>query len=186
MKRTPRLKPTEFTGGENAIPQGGSNSAHSRLIDAILRSAGALPFVRIWKRHVGLFYIVRKDRTTGKVVYAQPIDIGIEGEPDLDGILTRWDGVGVRVGIECKTGQAGQNDDQKRYQKMITTRGGIYILARTVEETLSLLERERVRGKPDHVEAAATQAQEGGLPLLRESTEGPEERQAGLWPDLPK
>jgi hypothetical protein len=127
-------------------PPRGSNKAHAELVDGILLKVGALPYVRCWKRVVGIFYRVRFD-DMGKVCEAIGVSIGTEGEPDIDGILTRWDGLGLRFGIECKTGKAVQNEAQRNYMRMIRSMGGIYILARTPDEALDLLERERVKGK---------------------------------------
>lgn len=137
------------------IPKGaGSSAAHSALVHAIMIKVGARPYIRIWKRVVGLFYRVRKNNL-GQVVEAVAIKIGEEGEPDLDGVLRRWDGIGQRFGIECKTGEAGQNTAQKRYQAMLESMGGLYILARSPEQALEILERERVRGQPGAEEAKA-------------------------------
>lgn len=109
---------------------------------------GSLPYLRCWKRVVGLFYRVRKDPHTGKVIEAVAISVGENGEPDIGGILTRWDGVGLWFGCECKTGNATQNPDQKAYEKMIRSRGGIYILVRDPAEALRLVEQEFLKGKP--------------------------------------
>lgn len=129
------------------IPTGsGSSAAHSALVNAVMIKIGAKPFIRVQKRVVGLFYRVRKE--AGRVVEAVAIQVGEEGEPDLDGTLLRWDGIGQRFGIECKTGQAVQSPAQKTYQKMLESMGAIYILARSPEQALEILERERIRGMP--------------------------------------
>jgi hypothetical protein len=127
-------------------PAKGSNKAHAELVNATLLKLGALPYCRCWPRVVGIFYRVRFDQM-GKVCEAIAVTVGTEGEPDIDGILTRWDGVGQRFGVECKTGNAVQNEAQRNYMRMIRSMGGIYILARTPDEALDLLERERVKGK---------------------------------------
>jgi hypothetical protein len=155
----------------------GSSAAHSKLVDDTLLAVGALPFLRCWKRVVGLFYRVRKDPATGKVIEAVAVQVGIEGEPDIDGILRRWDGVGIRFGIECKTGNATQNPEQKKFQKMLEGMGGIYLLARSPAEALQLVRREFSRGMPEE-EAQARgfqNAEAYALPLLPKGAPGQDE-----------
>lgn len=125
----------------------GSLEAHQALVDATLLLIGGQTYVRCWPRVVGLFYRIRWD-SAGKVSAVKPYQVNVEGEPDIDGILLRWDGIGQRFGVECKTGKATQSAPQRRYQAMITKMGGLYIVARAPEEALEVLEKERVRGQP--------------------------------------
>lgn len=121
------------------------SAAHSLLVNETLLKIGSLPFLRVWKRIVGTFYQVRRD-PRGKITEAIAVKIGTPGEPDIDGILTRLDGVGVRLGIEIKTGNAKQTEEQKDYQQMIRSRGGIYIVVRSAQEAFDAvhLSREKI------------------------------------------
>jgi hypothetical protein len=75
------------------------------------------------------------------------IRIGITGQADVNGILgkkvTLLSGqsitLGIRVEIEIKTGNARQSTEQKRWQKMIESLGGIYIVARSEQEAINKL-----------------------------------------------
>lgn len=125
----------------------GSNAAHTALVNELEIELSRLPYVRTWKQVRGLFYQIRWD-SNGKVVSTQPVQTGIDGMADLGGILTRWDGLGLVLQVEAKTGGGIQNKDQIAWENMTRTRGGIYILARSVQETLDQVEREHLRGKP--------------------------------------
>lgn len=98
--------------------------AHQSLVDDILYAVGSLPTVRVWKTVCGVFRDFSSNRT---------IKVGLPGAADITGILSN----GKRLEIEVKTGSAKQNDKQKLYQAMIEKFGGVYILARDVESTLT-------------------------------------------------
>lgn len=53
-----------------------------------------------------------------------------EGAPDIIGLLRG----GRFLGIECKTERGRQGPAQKAFQTMIESMGGLYILARSVED----------------------------------------------------
>ena len=75
--------------------------------------------LRIWRQNTGVA------RHNGRVVR-----YGIPGQADLSGILAG----GVRLEIEVKTVKGRQSDAQKNWQKMIEKYGGVYILARSVDD----------------------------------------------------
>lgn len=76
---------------------------------------------RFFQQHVGLF----------KTMTGNPIKIGIEGQADLSSIFGP---IGKRIEIEVKTGTGRQTEAQHRWQRMIEKHGGIYILARDIEQ----------------------------------------------------
>lgn len=53
-----------------------------------------------------------------------------EGTPDLMGVMTP----GRAFGIEVKTAKGKQRDAQKKWQEAWEKRGGLYILARSLED----------------------------------------------------
>ena len=65
------------------------------------------------------------------------IKIGNPGAPDILGIVNGSLMAGCLLAIECKTGEAVQSKEQKSWQKMIESYGGIYIVARELEDVLS-------------------------------------------------
>jgi hypothetical protein len=61
---------------------------------------------------------------------ARPVTYGVPGQADLSGIL----GDGRRLEVELKAGAGKQRDQQKKYEEMIRSHRGIYILARSADE----------------------------------------------------
>ncbi len=98
----------------------------SDLVASILLRFGSRPTIRLWRANV----LVAKDKT-GRVVRA-----GITGQADISGLRLPS---GQRVEIECKTATGRQTQEQKRWQSMIERFGGIYILARRVDDVESAL-----------------------------------------------
>lgn len=82
----------------------------------------------------------------GRISEAVPIQFGVDGMGDIGGILQRTDGAGLRLEIECKTGQAVQNPEQIKWERMIRTMGGVYLLVRTPEEALDQVIQARGAG----------------------------------------
>ena len=64
------------------------------------------------------------------------IRFGLRGAPDIQGCYC-----GRAVGIEVKSSDGRQSPDQKRWQACFERAGGIYILARTVTDVTSVLDR---------------------------------------------
>ena len=63
------------------------------------------------------------------------IRYGRKGSADISGILID----GRRLEVEIKTGNAKQMSHQENFQKMITQMGGVYFVARSVENALDQL-----------------------------------------------
>lgn len=98
------------------------NNAHSDLVNALLLALSPYGFVK--KNNVALATCIH----TGHL-----IQFGVAGEPDVELILK---GSGRYCGFEVKTGNAVQRANQKRFEKMIESIGGIYIVARSVEQAI--------------------------------------------------
>lgn len=93
---------------------------HSQLVNDILLMIGAeFQSIRAWKNATGSTKI--GDRF---------IQFGLKGSADIIGIVSPS---GKMLCIECKTGTAVQSSQQKNFQKMIETFGGIYLVARDVQ-----------------------------------------------------
>lgn len=96
----------------------------------LMLALGTNPALRIWRQNTGKVPV--RDRT-GKVV--RVFDPGVpNGAADISGIVRSS---GRRIEIETKASDGEQSDDQKNWQRMIETFGGIYVLV-TYDETLSL------------------------------------------------
>lgn len=98
----------------------------SDLVAQILLAYGARDGLRIWRVNVG---VARDQR--GAVVR-----FGLRGMADIQGVLAPS---GRHVSIECKSAIGRQTKEQSAWQRMIESLGGIYILARTVEDVAATL-----------------------------------------------
>jgi hypothetical protein len=85
----------------------------------ILRTFGGRQDMRLWRQNCGVARI-------GKRV----VRFGVPGQADLTGILPG----GKRLEIEVKTNFGQQTEEQKAYQRIIERFGGVYVLARSVED----------------------------------------------------
>lgn len=99
------------------------------IMQGILISIGSLPDVRIWRNNTGSI----------KTQDGRFITFGLKGSADMLGILKG----GKFLAIEVKTATGRQSEQQKSFQKMIEAFGGVYILARSVDDVNRRLNLER-------------------------------------------
>ena len=97
----------------------GETQTHGELVNSILVYPKFQTNGRFWKQHVGIF----------ETPNGMKIKIGISGMADITGV---WNG--RRVEIECKVKKDYQKPEQKLWQQMIERFGGLYILARSIED----------------------------------------------------
>lgn len=93
--------------------------------NAILREFGTRRDMRLWRANVGVARIGGPRRAGGRVVR-----FGIPGQADLTGILPG----GLRLEIEVKGADGRQTEEQRSFQRMIERFGGVYVLARSVQD----------------------------------------------------
>lgn len=94
----------------------GSTAAHQNVVKQVLLTLSKLPYCRVWSNNTG----VGRDLSSERI-----IRFGLKGSSDIIGIYK-----GLFLAVEVKTGGAVQTQDQKRFQKMIDTMGGIYVVCR--------------------------------------------------------
>lgn len=113
------------------------NEIQARIIAAI----GSRPDVRLWRANTG----------AAQMANGQFVRFGIPGQADLSGITAD----GRRLEIEVKSATGRLRPDQVAFGKMIRRFGGIYIVARSVEEAVRQVEaailRESIPGSDDHL-----------------------------------
>ena len=95
----------------------------------ILLALGAKPGVRVWRNNTGALTDIN-----GRLV-----KFGLQGSADILGILAPN---GRFLGIEVKSATGRQSDQQRNFQTMIESHGGLYILARSVDDAVSRLREE--------------------------------------------
>lgn len=95
---------------------------------AILIYVTSLPGSFFWRQNTGAS---KFSGDSGKNYY---VKFGVKGSADIQGTLkTEWGG--QSIAIECKRLKGGvQSQDQKNWQRNFERGGGIYILARSVED----------------------------------------------------
>lgn len=106
--------------------------AHTNLVNEILVSlstAGAL----VINNKTGALY----DRQGRLVSFGQP------GSPDIIAIVPPN---GRFLGVEVKTGQGRPSPVQKRWRAAVLERGGVYVVARCVEDAMLALQHIRSAG----------------------------------------
>lgn len=65
---------------------------------------------------------------------ARPVKFGTLGQADIDGVHK---GIGIQVEIKTRTGR--QSDVQVKFQRAWELAGGVYVLARSADEAVTLL-----------------------------------------------
>jgi len=88
--------------------------------------------VMMFRINVGKFRPI--DGSQGRVIQSAP-----DGTPDLLGVIKRGD-VGQAFGIEVKSMRGQQREAQRSFQVAWEKRGGIYILARSIEDVYAGLD----------------------------------------------
>lgn len=101
---------------------------HTNLVNSILLAVGRLESVFAWKVQVGTFRALDNAKRI--------IKVGEDGHSDILMVVAP---IGRVIGVEVKTGNAVQNKYQKAWQKALEKRGGIYLVARSVDDVLSYL-----------------------------------------------
>lgn len=110
---------------------------HQALINrAKLLASKEIPKLRIFDRHVGLFY---KKRTSGNMIDYTPIHINKKGMSDLD-ITYPGKYCLIRIEAEAKTGRGEQTEDQINWQNFIQSMNGFYFVFRTEVEFVTTIQ----------------------------------------------
>ena len=120
--------------------------------NAILHAFATRPDIRLWRQNVGQAVPLSTVKQALKAMQqhrwadanlilrtAYVIKFGVKGQADLSGILM---GSGKRLEIECKSATGTPREDQVVYGETIERFGGIYVLARSVEDVSVILDKE--------------------------------------------
>jgi hypothetical protein len=98
------------------------------LLEAVLRRLvlarlNALPGVQVWRMNVG----AARDRGGRKIHF------GVPGQADVSGLMAPS---GRRLEVELKSTDGRQTPAQKQWQRWIEAGGGLYVLAKTLDQAL--------------------------------------------------
>jgi len=117
------------------------------ILNAIIREYGTRQDMRIWRNNSGgavpwetvsrsvKLLEVGRVREAISVLRSRSVSFGVPGQADITGLIAG----GRRLEIECKTDSGRQSEDQKNYETMIDKFGGLYVLARSVEDVRTAL-----------------------------------------------
>jgi hypothetical protein len=97
-----------------------------QIQNLILLTFGTRHDCRVWRANCGVARI-------GPRV----VRFGVPGQADLTGILPG----GLRLEIEVKTTTGRQTPEQRAYQRIIERFGGVYVLARSVDDVWAAIGR---------------------------------------------
>lgn len=105
-----------------------TTTTEHQIQNAILRYLSQCDRLRVWRQNTGVAKY--RDRT---------VRFGVPGAADLSGLVFPS---GRRLEIEVKTKTGRVSDAQLAYRRMTEDMGGLYILARCVEDVYVALKRE--------------------------------------------
>jgi len=98
--------------------------SETEIMRDILIAVSALPETMIWRNNTG----------QGTAQGGRVIRFGLPGSPDILGVCR-----GRSIGIEVKTAKGRQSQQQRRFQRAFEAAGGVYVVARSVEEAVDAL-----------------------------------------------
>jgi len=108
-------------------------SSEAQLLAKVHLKWGAHPRVRLWRSNAGKLWAP----TAGGGL--RPVQVNVPGCPDLIGWVM-VDGRAVFLGVETKSPTGALRDSQRAFQATLTRMGGLYIVARSVEDVDRVLE----------------------------------------------
>jgi hypothetical protein len=100
--------------------------SETEIMRDVLVAVTVIPGAMFWRNNTGV------GATRGGSV----IRFGLPGSPDIIGVHR-----GRSVGIEVKTPTGRLSKQQCRFQQAFEAAGGIYIVARSVSEAITVLEK---------------------------------------------
>ncbi len=98
-----------------------------QIQNLILLTFGTRREMRLWRQNTGV----------ARMGPRRVVRFGVPGQADLTGILSN----GTRLEIEVKTNAGQQTPEQKAYQRIIERFGGVYVLARSVDDVWAAIGR---------------------------------------------
>lgn len=94
------------------------------------------PDLVLWPNVCGVFL----DEHSGT---KRRVGIGNPGGADLIGLWRHPTGIAQFVALEIKTPVGRQSDEQKRFQQLVESKGGVYALLRSVDDARRWAQRMR-------------------------------------------
>jgi hypothetical protein len=99
----------------------------AHLVHDILKAWGAHPRLRIARINIGKAFPPNSDRL---------VTFGVPGTADICGLIAPS---GRFLAIECKSAVGRQRPEQETFQRVVEAMGGLYVLARSVDDVDAVL-----------------------------------------------
>jgi hypothetical protein len=101
---------------------------HNAIVNGIILELGRKypNYLRVWPNNTGAL----RDE------HGRLVRFGLVGSADIFGVVKN----GPFFAIEVKSGRDQQREAQKNFQTMIEAMGHVYVLARSIEEGVAILE----------------------------------------------
>lgn len=103
-----------------------AGSDETTLMHAIMTALPGPPDGVWWRQNVGV----------GVAPGQRVIRFGVPGMADIGGVYR-----GRHIEIEVKTDTGRQSEQQRRWERAVTRAGGVYVLARSIDDALAALAR---------------------------------------------
>jgi hypothetical protein len=108
-----------------------TTAREAQLVHDVKLHWGAHPRLRFWRQNVG-----------SAIIKGRYVDFGPpKGCADFVGLIAPQ---GRFLAIECKSATGGQREAQKKFQKMIESLGGLYLMPRTLADVDEALAKEGI------------------------------------------
>jgi hypothetical protein len=120
--------PPRPPGAERKRRQECDDELEKAIQNEILEALGPRRDLRIWRINTGV---------ARSMDFKRVIRFGVPGQADISGVLID----GRRLEIEVKTPTGRQSPQQKAFEAMIKSFGGVYILARSLADAVAGVER---------------------------------------------
>lgn len=105
----------------------GNTVSESQLQDGIRLALGQMPDVTLWRNNVGHAVMKGGARVT--------FGVGGPGGSDLIGMFR-----GRFLAVEIKTPRGRQSPEQRQFQLLVESKNGIYLMPRSVQHAIDMLE----------------------------------------------
>lgn len=114
--------PRESKPGKSERPRGSEHpkKSEAQIQQEILLYLGTRTDLRAWRSNAG-----------AAIGQRGLIRFGLQGQADISGLMLPE---GRRIEIEVKTDRGRQSEQQRKFQRMIEKHGGLYVVARSVED----------------------------------------------------
>ena len=108
-------------------------AAEAAIVAAIMVELGGRDDLMLWRNNTG-----KLPSRDGR----RWISFGCPGSPDVLCVVRHGTtGLGVLVGIECKTKRGRVTEIQKAWGRRLAELGGVYVVARCVEDAVAVVEQ---------------------------------------------